>query len=50
MYDTAATGPAALLEVADSLGLEINSEPTNLGRFNSYQKEYCDYALFQITA
>ena len=48
MYDTAATGPAALLEVADSLGLEINSEPTNLGRFNSYQKEYCDYASFQI--
>ena len=48
MYDTAATGPAALLEVADALGLEINSEPTNLGRFNSYQKEYCDYASFQI--
>ena len=48
MYDTAATGPAALLEVADSLGLDLNSEPTNIGRFNSYQKEYCDFASFHI--
>ena len=36
MYDTAATAPAGLLEVADAIGAEIASEPCNLAKFNSY--------------
>ena len=50
MYDTAATAPAGLLEVADAIGAELTSEPCNLAKFNSYHREVCDFASFKISS
>ena len=50
MYDTAATAPAGLLEVADAIGAEITSESCNLAKFNSYNREVCDFASFKISS